>query len=68
MTDEILNLKEAVAFTKIAERTLKKAARSGALNAGLLSNRAGGFRFTKSALIQWVNAGCPTEKEKRHEA
>jgi len=59
--NEVMDLDDAAAFVRLSKKLLARAARRGGLRCALIpsSTGGGGYRFTRSALIEWVDAGCP---------
>lgn len=62
MSDEVLTMKEACDLAKCSEKPIKRAVAKGKLGGGKVGGAdadAGGWRFTKRAILDWVDAGMP---------
>lgn len=58
MNDEVMDIEEAAVFVRLSKTLLRRAVKRGKLKAALIPG-GGGHRFLRSALIEWVDAGCP---------
>lgn len=58
MNDDVMDVEEAAAFVRLSKPLLRRAVKRGKLKAAVIPG-GGGHRFLRSALIEWVDAGCP---------